>query len=716
MEPVSRRPRNARLTAYYGLKQPADSGATESSPLPEAREDGSWGASELIRRLPLEKLVRTSTMIRAEAEHVERSLHGSVRSCYEQMAAAASECAALRDVCSTLGGDSDGTLARVARACEQSRAISDDMAPHRAAIENLEESRRVMLLLRAAELLARQLPAHLTELTELCTDPQSARDRLFLTAHRCAVILPQLAALSVDAACFRDAHSDLAAAVADVVADLCAQVTEESGSIEGLSLADLMRIRVCLLVEDDEFRAFFLSTATAVLRSRMPDESYGRVSGRSGLARGAFQLRHSANVMLDDIKAISSAYDAVFRGSDCFVARAKKRGGEMYVNDSILSAEDFAVWMAGTLDDLIGAVVRKEVSVKSKAADFGKTEKQSADGSAADSISVKDICDFKDAVSVLRKRSETEGAVDPDTCLAQVPIILGTLCDSICAHVEQAITGRSTMQMSNMLDDALFSDFQSSERGTMQELLKTVAKIEELGQSCDSLLRELVSDDEVSAGVSKPLKSFLSEILALLLRKLNDEGLDNKSSVGISHRALLRGAFICEHVAENSNSHTLSKSLRGVAATMKVDFTKRSVDTVSAFFRTFLFSRDSSLAEAASDGNLIADQSLALLRRARKEVDLFPSTGSSLHDVWRHVPNGRDRSTSMDLVSSDGLDSDGVVHRIAENWTQLVRMSSLSEEKKIAVDAVVSRMGQGLGSAYIFSIVSKAASERCNDM
>eukprot|EP00171_Calliarthron_tuberculosum_P017680 IDg17680t1 len=167
MEPVSRRPRNARLTAYYGLKKALEPTAAGSSPLPEAREDGSWGASDLIRRLPLEKLVRTSTMIRADAEHVERSLHGSVRSCYEQMAEAALECGALRNACRSLSGDADGTLARVARACEQSRTISDDMAPHRATIEGLEESRRVMLLLRAAELLARQLPAHLTELTEL---------------------------------------------------------------------------------------------------------------------------------------------------------------------------------------------------------------------------------------------------------------------------------------------------------------------------------------------------------------------------------------------------------------------------------------------------------------------------------------------------------------------------------------------------------------------
>lgn len=710
MDPVPRRPRNARLTAYYGLKKSPEPPATDSSPLPAESKDVSWAAPELIKRLPLEKLVRTSTMIRDDAERVERTLHDSVRNCYEQVTAAASECASLRDVCRALGSDSDGTLSRIARACDQCRTISDEMAPMRDQIENLEESRRVMLLLRAAELLAKQLPAQLTELTELCTDPQSARDRLFLTAHRCAVIMPQLAALGNDAACFKEAHATLDIAISGVVADLYSQVEDEQGAIEGLSLADLMRIRVFLLVEDNELRSFFLNTATAVLRSRTPEQGYQRISRRSGLSRAAFKLRYSANVMLDDIKAISSAYDAVFRGPSCFVAHAKKRSGEVYTDDSVLSAEDFVAWMAGTIDDLIGADVRKEVKVAGGL----------NDGENYEGVSMEDLRDFKDVVCVLRKNAESDGAVDPDTSLAQVPIVIETLCDSICAHVEETITGQAISQMSGLLEHALFSDFVADDGRAIEKLQTVVVKIQELSENCDLLLRQLVStsEDEAAASNMKPslTRSFQVEILRLLLNKIDVEG-EGKMRDEKYDRAVLRVAFVCEEVAVVSSDRLLMKSLRSIAEDLRCDFTTRIVDFASNSFRYFLFpSSSNNLADAFADATSISNEIVSLLHRARKEVDLYPSAGSALHEDWRLVPGDSGPDSGMDLYATEVLDSNGVVHRIAENWTQWVRMSSLSREKKAAVDSIILKISQSLGNADFLSDVSKAANERCNEL
>lgn len=81
-------------------------------------------------------------MIRHESESIERSLHGSVRRCYEQVDAVAQECKEIQAVCETLGSETDGALAHVARTCDECAKISDEMAPMRDRIESLEESRQ----------------------------------------------------------------------------------------------------------------------------------------------------------------------------------------------------------------------------------------------------------------------------------------------------------------------------------------------------------------------------------------------------------------------------------------------------------------------------------------------------------------------------------------------------------------------------------------------
>ncbi len=730
MEPVARRPRNARVSGYYSANKPTrENDASEdlrssnsSSSLPGV--NGSrWVASDLIKRLPLAKLVRASTTIRAESENIERSLHGSVRRCYEQVDTAASECGQLRSVCSTLGSDTDGALARVGRSCDECVRISEEMAPLRDRIEGLEESRRIMLLLRAAEVLSNELPAQLTELTGLCTDPQNMRDRLFLTVHRCAIILPQLEALAKDSKSFKEAHANLVAVIKEVVADLVAQVEEESGSIEGLSLADVMRIRVFLMIDDDELRTFFLNTSQAILRSTMPENDAARVSGRSGLTRGAFQLRHAANVMLEDIKAISSAYDDTFRGKECFVAHSKKRAGVAYSDDSILSSDDFAIWLSGTVDELIGNVVRKEVATPGKSARIQVKRVSLEDGAKNDddSISVADLEDFKEAVTVLRQMSATP-TMNSETSLAQVPIIVGTLCDSICSHVKQTITGQATAQMTGMLDDALFTDFPETfnpglENRTIRELRKVVARIGELGERCDSLLKQLTASSSADEQSTSSDKSFQKEILSLVVWKANDGGAGSGRKEEC-FQALLRGAFICEEVAGPMRDRELRASLLGIAENMRVEFTRRIIDSASDAFRELLFPRrkESQLDLMISGGTSVADTVVALLTQARREVDLYPAIGSKLHEVWSDIRGEQSTMSSMDFLDTQGIDSDGVLLRISENWVQSVRMGTLPREKVQAVEAVVARMHEKLNNRDSFHVVGRAARERCSEL
>lgn len=733
MESIARRPRNGQGSGYYGAsKSTRENRASDelastnsSSSLPGAN-GSKWVAADLIKRLPLAKLVRTSTKIRVESENIERSLHGSVRRCYEQVDTAASECGELREVCATLGGNTDGALARVGRACDECVRISEEMAPLRDRIEGLEESRRVMLLLRAAEVLCTELPAQLTELTGLCTDPQNMRDRLFLTAHRCAIILPQLEALAKNSDSFKEAHANLTAAIKEVVVDLIAQVEEESGSIEGLSLADVMRIRVFLMIDDEELRSFFLNTSHAILRSTMPENDAARVSGRSGLTRGAFQLRHAANVMLEDIKSISSAYDDTFRGNDCFVAHSKKRASELYTNDSILSPDDFAIWLSGTVDELIGNVVRKEVATPGKSSKVQSKRVSIEDGvkNDDDSISVADLEDFKEAVSVLRRLSETS-TMNPDTSLAQVPIIIATLSDSICAHVEQTITGQATAQMTGMLDDALFTDFAETsnaalENRTIRELRKVISRIGELGQSCDTLLRQLTassSSDKLDSTTSD--KSFQKEILSMVVRKANDGvAFTHNNRKKLRVQALLRGAFICEEVAGPMKNQELRTSLLGVAETMRIEFTQKIVEASSDALRELLFPRrkESQLDVMISGGTSVADSVVELLTEARREVDKYPAIGSALHDVWSDIRGEETTMRSMDFLDTQGIDSDGVLQRIAENWVQCIRMGSLSRERVQAVEAVVLRMHEKLNNRDSFHVVTRAARERCSDL
>lgn len=732
MEPVARRPRNAKLSAYYGLKnQPSDDSAlTDISPNPNG--DGSWAPNDLIKRLPLEKLVRASTKIRGESEKIERSLHGSVRRCYEQVDAAAKECGELRTVCSTLGG-TDGALTRVARSCDGCVKISDEMGPLRERIEGLEESRRVMLLLRASEVLAEQLPAQFTELTGLCTDPVNARDRLFLTAHRCAIIVPQLATLSSDKSSFKEAHVTLTNAIKETVAELIAQVEEENGIIEGLSISDVLRIRIFLGIGDEELRTFFLKASEDILRSTIPSSSASCISGNSGLARGSFQIRHAANVMLEDIKAISCAYDDAFRGNQCFVALSKKRSGESYFDECVLSSQDFALWLSGTVDELIGSVVRKEVATPGrvtspKMARVSIEDKK--EGEEEEQISMADLSDFQEAVGELRKLSQTEAPVS-DTSIAQVPIIIGALADSICSHVKRTITGQASAQMVGMLDDALFSEFPdydnpSLESRTMRELRKVVARIEELGESCDSLLKELTSNVETANdnandnGAPTNEISFQMEILGLVVRKAMTGPEFNRKEMWF--QAMLRGAFICEQVAQTVRSEALKKSLIIETERLREEFTCKIVETASDNFRGILYpeEKEEQLDVMISGGSTMADRIVNLLTQGRKEVDLYPAIGSSLHEVWRDVRNGTNNNpmsmNSMDLLDTQGIDCDGVLLRIAENWVQSVRMATLTKDRFSAVESLVATMHERLSSRDTFNAVSRAANERCSEL
>ncbi len=742
MDPVLRRPRNARLSAYYGLQGAADNSRTLSSPgTPNihAAEDGSWAPADLIKRLPLAQLVRTSTKIRNDAEQIERSLHGSVRDCYAQLDEAAAECSKITKITSQLGNDTSGTLQAIASACQKCNDISAKMQPVREKIENLEESRRVMLLFRAAGLLAKQLPNQFAELTELCTDPQSARDRLFLTAHRCSIIAPQLERMSTDSESFADAHAQLSTAMSDVVSELHSQLEEDNGSLEGLSLADVMHIRIYLLISDDGLRAFFLNTAEAILQSKKPTSETIRIAARSKLSLAAFYLRHAAKVVLEDIRCVCAAYDDVFRGDDCFMAQSKKRAGEDYREDSVLSSDAFTVWISSTVDELVGTAIRRALA--GNPSESAKGENSSGRGNVieSDMFSVEDIVDFKESLLIVRETAKI-GAGASGTSLGQVPVIIGTLCDSICKQVQQAITSNVTVQIKSMFDRALFSDFDSVKdevvaRGNREvlpsvlQLRKVVSAVQELAEKSNCLLEELLSEEVEQTAVEAEgvggdaLQSLRKESLfrnsievdiAHLLVQMGSDFSHSKADRDMRCRALLRASFLCSELGDVLRNMSLSRALSEVVETLNEEFTTKIVDDASEIFRRFVFPRDSeNHLDRFVDGSSVAQQVIDLMERARMEVDNFPAQNSSLHEIWKHVLGAPGKANGIGLHSSEGLDSGGVVHRIAENWVQCVRGSSISREKKTGIERLVGEVGRRLEAVDIFEAVSRTAAERC---
>lgn len=740
MEAVTRRPRNARLSAFYGLKNGSDTPRSGASPSPSApgtphvepSPDGSWEADDLIKRLPLAHLVRVSTKIRNESLRIERSLHTSVLECYSQLDEAGAECRKIHRVANDLGEDKDGALNGIASAYKRCSDISADMKPIREKLENLEESRRVMLLFGAAGLLAKQLPNQFAELTELCTDPESARDRLFLTAHRCSIIAPQLRALSDDSEGFANAYAQLSSAMADVVVELHALLEEENGSLEGLSLTDVMRLRILLHITDEELRVLFLNTAGAILQSKKAAAETSRLAAGSQLSLAAFHLRHAASVIVEEINLISAAYDDTFRGGHCFVAHSKRMMGEVYEEDSVLGSDAFAVWMASTVDELVGTEIRRALA--SNALDNSQGEISPTEATKVDSeaYSAKHVAEFKRSVLLMREAANTDSAV-PGTSLGQVPVIVGTLCDSICEQVEQAITGNVTVQVKTKFEVALFSDDCSGGRngfsngsvdeiGIEQKLRAVVSEVQERVEKCNVLLVELQAGDvEQDSGNSSSdglnAQSSQRGIEVDVVRLLVSMGSDfsrRKQDTHLFCRAILRTSFLCAELANVVKNAALSRSLKEISDKLQNDFTARVVDTVSGSFRRFLFPRDSNVyLDQRVDESSIVQGVVQLVKQCREELDEYPGHCDDLHEVWKQVESRSGAGSSIGLHSPEVLDSNGVLDLVVEHWVQCVRESSLTQERRKSVEYIAADVGRSFDAADSFERVTRAAMERC---
>lgn len=334
---VHRKPRNPRLSAYYGLSTPA-SPSIPAPPSPDSipidRDKALANAAHLTQTLPLPALLQHSTHLRSTSESLHRELHTSIRRYYTHLAAASdvaqasiAQVSALRPAASIVSDCA--TLAE---------GVNGRLQATRQRVDALEGARRATLLREAAVRLAEGLPPAYRELVDLCTDPAAARDRLFLMAKRAAVVLPAVERLVANSDGFAEPAEKLRKAMEEVRTELAKG--NEKDDPYGMPVSDSLQLRRFLGDEPTILLDAFCKAFARRLCRQQPSEAALAAAGPAALARSEIFLMFAVD------KTVAQAYEVGDRFGEIF------GGGE----EDVWSM--FAVWLSDVLDECIAARAR----------------------------------------------------------------------------------------------------------------------------------------------------------------------------------------------------------------------------------------------------------------------------------------------------------------------------------------------------------------------
>lgn len=251
-------PRNAKLSAYYNLGKPKSSSSSESPangtelPTTGGRNAVIEHAKHLTQTLSLADLMTRSSELRHQADRLSTSLQASSRGYYTHLRSSAEAAHSAVEVAQNLlsspSENHNGVLDKditvpdsssqtsvidsVASYTGTCAEITERLALTRQRVDALHAVQRLAALLQVSMDLASSLPSIFEAATGLCTEPASARSRLFTAARRFAAVAPTVAALSVHSPEFTAASESLSTAGTIVRKSLCSLFFPLDGNIQ----------------------------------------------------------------------------------------------------------------------------------------------------------------------------------------------------------------------------------------------------------------------------------------------------------------------------------------------------------------------------------------------------------------------------------------------------------------------------------------------------
>lgn len=324
-----RKSRNSLLSAYYGL-----SSQPPRSPLSQA--------THLTKTLPLSDLLQHSTILRQQTQSTRSSLHASVHDYYTHLLST-------RDVShsvSTLKLSLNDAISALSSTTAVCAAVNARLTDARKDVDRLDGARRATLLKSAAQVLELELEPAYRELADLCTDPEPARQRLFLLARRACVVLPAIRHLAEENAEFAEHASGLERCVAVVRDDIAKQV----GDRYGLGVVDAVKLRKLLGEEEETLREAFFDWMGKEVMHLLPSEA--RWKGLDAVSIAREYVESARDRILPRLVEVELQYEQVFEG----------RGGEQFV-----------VWLSDLLDECVAGRVRR--GLKDGVIDMAQVEK-----------------------------------------------------------------------------------------------------------------------------------------------------------------------------------------------------------------------------------------------------------------------------------------------------------------------------------------------------
>lgn len=752
------RPRNSRLTAFYGLQQgtpvpssPAQSSTgTTSYESPHPPGSPRNRVSDLISRTQLSALLTSAAALREKRDASHAAQNMSVQQCYAQLSRAVSAAASAARSSSSSPSPFlvEEGLSAARMVASDARQVDSNLAPARARFDSLEDARKVSLLLQAAELLAKDIPADYQALVELCLDPEGALARLQATAMRYAALASLFARAAEESSEFADAYKRVEEASQSVRADLEERMSAGSGAVEGMNLLDIVRIRMLLGDSSSNVMVAFLRASELSIVAGVPSTAAIEAASSSALSLAALHLAFATNSALPVLLATCDTF------YDMFITSVTTGDADQ------ANAEEFTSWLAQVVEIVVADRARNALT-KFKSMHLGDVNLVNAFGARLGdqvgleagfkSVSMPDpfsklendfgngaeTCDaefgtsadartFAEQMKSLRSSSQAAAEDSKSAAKFGVHEVIGAVCDELQETVVSAFQSRAQDCVWSRAGTILSRDYAASSHGRIfadiDSLVRLVQTCQETldstipavgGQPSDliefvaeSVIKRIAvfegSDAEVTGSATGKSCSHLEHHSLRDVGK--DEALAHPDFVG--SRILLTGAAVMDALTRctvNSQEYHALDLRQTRSQLLHVFCLRVSADVTSVLRASIPCGPPIEAKDEQIVGAQVSEagcRAIALLEQARRDANAILGP-----------------SPDMDVAfgtEEEILDEGGIIQRIARGWVCHIRDETLGSVEAVhAIQVDSSALDVAMGTSRVFACATNAAVERC---
>lgn len=686
-------------------------------------------ADDLIARSTLAELLTSAASLRKRRDACRTAQNMSVHRCYSQLAEAAEASSSV----ASMSSPSEPVPTETQQGLSAARAVASDasavdalLAPARERFDSLEDARKVSLLLQAAELLANDIPADYQALVELCLDPDGARARLHTTAMRCAALRPLFRRAAEDSPEFARAQDRVEDSCLAVRLDLEEKVSSGSGAVEGMTMYDIVRIRMLLGDSSSSAKDAFLRASELSCTALIPSSAAIDMASSSALSLASLHLDFAVKSIFPALLSACNTFHDVFVTAGTDAATKASPATSVVRDDAVL--EEFTTWLAEIVEVSIADRVRKslndfrppETRLPYIAEQFGSIESigsplgssvgkgisNDEDSIAAQLGSAVDVQRFSEHLDDLRSVAAEAAAGSSFATNLRLDELFVQVCNELGQTAVHVILDQTQHEVASRTRSILARDYSASNAGRISA---DVGGLVRLIQGCQETANSSLSalghgkEDFVKYAVGYVLQRIdtYENVDTEAYRAMDESGTEGdplNPPKGASSRVLLTSAAVVEALSQcvDSGQDSLAINMRQTRAQLLHIFCLRLSEEVTKVLSSALPNRTSRSPGVSEAGC----RAIALLEQARRDATAVLGSGADV-DV--------NFGTEEEI-----LDEGGIVQRVARGWVCCIRdetMTSVDDVHAIQVDS--SALDMAMGTKGVFSIATRAAIERC---